>query len=206
MYNSTVIAIIATSLSVLITLPAAYSIVRYFNGLGSFTLGFSLLLRMMPAMCMAIPVFIIFSRLKLVDTLTAIIMMHTLFIAPTALLLFIGYIQNFPREIEEAAQIDGANVIQTIGYVLFPIIRPGVAAVAILGFITSWNEFLFSMVLSFRNAITVTVATDYFVTNYAIRWGEMAAGIAVSTIPTLIFMFLAQRQIIEGMTAGAVKG
>lgn len=202
--NSTIIAVVSTIIAVIITLPAAYSIVRY-RGFGNVVLGASLLLRLMPAMSMAIPIFVIFNYFHLIDTLLAIILMHTLFISPTALLLFIGYVQDLPREIEEAAQIDGANTWQVLWDVLLPIIRPGVAAVAILGFITSWNEFLFSVILSVKNAVTAIVGTSFFITSYAVKWGDMAAAITVSTIPTIIFIFIAQQSLIRGMTAGAVK-
>lgn len=202
--NSTVIALASTAFAILITLPAAYYIVRY-KGIGNLVLGTTLMLRLMPAMSMAIPIYVIFSRLDLIDTRIAIILMHTLFISPTSLLLLIGYVQDLPREIEEAAQIDGASTIQLLKDILFPIIRPGIASVAILGFITSWNEFLFSVILSVKNATTVTVGASFFITSYAVKWGDMAAAITISTIPTLIFVFIAQKQLVRGMTAGAIK-
>lgn len=202
--NSTIIALTSTALAIFITLPAAYYIVRY-GGIGNVVLGTTLILRLMPAMSMAIPVFVIFSAFKLIDTLLPIILMHTLFISPTSLLLLIGYVQDLPLEIEEAATMDGASTLQVLTKVLFPIVQPGIASVAILGFITSWNEFLFSVILSIKNAITVPVGTSFFITAYAVKWGDMAAAITVSTLPTLIFIFIAQRRLISGMTLGAVK-
>ncbi len=202
--NSVIIGLGSTVLAMLITLPAAYSIVR-FGRLGNLVLGGTLLLRLMPAISLAIPIFVIFYKLHLVDTHLAIIIMHTLFLSPTALLLFMGYVQELPRELEDAAAIDGATILQTLWYILFPIIRPGIAAVAILSFVMSWNEFLFAVILSQRNAVTATVGTSFFIQSYAVKWGDMAAGITVSSVPTLVFIFLAQRQLIKGMTAGAVK-
>ena len=102
--------------------------------------------------------------------------------------------------------MDGASTAQMLWRILFPMLRPAVAAVAILSFLTSWNEFLFAVVLSQRRAVTATVGTSFFIQSYAVKWGDMAAGITVSTVPTLVFIFLAQRQLIKGMTAGAVKG
>ena len=203
--NSTIIALVSTILAIFITLPAAYSIVRY-GGFGYAVLGTSIMLRLLPALGMAIPIFMLFNYVDLIDTRTAIILMHTLFITPTSLLLFIGYVQELPREMEEAAMIDGATVIQVIWYVLIPVIRPGLAAVAILGFITSWNEFLFSVVLSFKKAVTVTVGTSFFVQSYEVAWGNMSAAITISIVPTVLFIFLAQKHLIKGMTAGSVKG
>ena len=202
--NSVIIGLGATALAIVITLPAAYSIVR-FGGLGNLVLGGTLLLRLMPAISLAIPIFVIFYKMHLVDTHLAIIIMHTLFLSPTALLLFVGYVQDLPRELEDAAAIDGASILQTLWHILFPIIRPGIAAVAILSSVMSWNEFLFAVILSQRDAVTATVGTSFFIQSYAVKWGDMAAGITVSSIPTLVFVFLAQRQLIKGMTAGAVK-
>ena len=203
--NSVIIGLGSTALAMLITLPAAYSIVR-FGGVGNWVLGGTLLLRLMPAISLAIPIFVIFYKLGLVDTQLAIILMHTLFLSPTALLLFIGYIKDLPSELEDAAAVDGASTLQMLWRILFPILRPAMAAVAILSFLTSWNEFLFAVILSQRKSITATVGTSFFIQSYAVKWGDMAAGITVSTVPTLIFIFLAQRQLIQGMTAGAIKG
>lgn len=205
LWNSLIIAVISSGVAILITIPAAYSIVRY-HGFGDVILGSTMLLRLAPALAFAIPVFLIFNNLGMLDTKIAIIFMHTLFITPTSLLLFIGYIQDLPKEIEEAAAIDGANTIQILRRVLIPILLPGIGSTAILGFITSWNEYLFSGILSFKNAITATVGTSFFITSYAVEWGNMAAAITLSTIPTALFIFIAQKALVKGMTAGSVKG
>ncbi|MBN1267195.1 MAG: carbohydrate ABC transporter permease [Anaerolineales bacterium] len=202
--NSVIIGLSATALAILITFPAAYAIVRY-KGYGQILMGATLLIRMLPAISYAIPVFVLFHHFKLIDTRLSIIFMHTLFIAPTSLMLLIGYIQDMPRDLEDAAAVDGANVLQILGHVLIPIVRPGLAAVAILGFITSWNEFLFAVILSVEKAVTATVGTSFFITSHQVRWGDMAAAITLSTIPTLIFIFVVQRQLIKGMTTGAIK-
>ncbi len=203
--NSLIIAIFSTILATLISIPAAYSIVRY-HGFGETILGATMLLRLMPALALAIPVFLIFNKFKLIDTHIAIIFMHSLFIIPTSLLLFIGYIQDLPIEIEEAAEIDGANTLQVLLRILIPVLKPGIGSTAILGFITSWNEYLFSSILSFKKSITATVGTSFFITSYQVEWGPMAAAITISSIPTIIFIFIAQRALVRGMTAGSVKG
>lgn len=203
--NSLIIAIVSTLFATLVCIPAAYSIVRY-HGFGDKILAVTMLLRLMPALALAIPVFLIFNTLKLIDTHISIIFMHTLFIIPTSLLLFIGYIQDLPVEIEEAAEIDGANILQILLGIIIPVLRPGIASTAILGFITSWNEFLFSGILGFKKAVTATVGTSFFITSYQVEWGPMAAAITISSIPTVIFIFIAQKSLIRGMTAGSVKG
>lgn len=205
LWNSFVIAVISSAIAIVLTIPAAYSIVRY-HGFGDVILSSTMLLRLAPALAFAIPVFLIFNKLKILDTKIAIIFMHTLFITPTSLLLFIGYIQDLPREIEEAAAMDGANTLQVLTQVLIPVLLPGIGSTAILGFITSWNEYLFSGILSFKKAVTATVGTSFFITSYAVEWGNMAAAITLSTIPTALFIFIAQKSLVGGMTAGAVKG
>ena len=205
LWNSFVIAVVSSTLAILLTIPAAYSIVRY-HGFGDVILGATMLLRLAPALAFAIPVFLIFNKFKLLDTKIAIIFMHTLFITPTSLLPFIGYIQDLPKEIEEAASIDGANTFQILTQVLIPVLLPGIGSTAILGFITSWNEYLFSGILAFKKAVTATVGTSFFITSYAVEWGNMAAAITLSTIPTALFIFIAQKSLVKGMTAGAVKG
>jgi multiple sugar transport system permease protein len=203
--NSIIIGLCATTISILITFPASYAIIRFNNHFGQILMGATLLIRMLPAISFAIPVFVIFHHLNLIDSLISIIIMHTLFISPTALMLLIGYIQDLPKELEDAAAVDGANVFQTLFHVLIPIVRPGLAAVGILGFITSWNEFLFAVILSVNKSVTATVGTSFFITSHQVRWGDMAAAITLSTIPTLIFIFVVQRQLIKGMTTGAFK-
>lgn len=204
--NSFVIAAVSTLFATLVTIPAAYSIVRYKTKLGDVILSTTMLLRLAPALAFAIPVFLIFNKLKLLDTRIAIIFMHTLFITPTSLLLFIGYIQDLPVEIEEAASIDGATTLQTLTEILIPVLKPGIGSTAILGFITSWNEFLFSGILGTRNALTATAGTAFFNTSHGVEWGNMAAAITLATIPTALFIFVAQKSLVRGMTAGAVKG
>ena len=205
LWNSFVIAVISSAIAIVLTIPAAYSIVRY-HGFGDVILGSTMLLRLAPALAFAIPVFLIFNKLNMLDTKISIIFMHTLFITPTSLLLFIGYIQDLPKEIEEAAAIDGANTQQILTRILIPVLLPGIGSTAILGFITSWNEYLFSGILSFKNATTATVGTSFFITSYAVEWGNMAAAITLSTIPTALFIFIAQKGLVKGMTAGSVKG
>ena len=102
--------------------------------------------------------------------------------------------------------IDGASTLQILARILVPVLRPGIASTAILGFITSWNEYLFSGILSFKKAVTATVGTSFFITSYQVEWGNMAAAIMVSSIPTILFIFVAQKSLVSGMTAGSVKG
>ncbi len=118
--------------------------------------------------------------------------------------------QGVPQELLEAATMDGPNTFQILTQVLIPVLipvlLPGIGSTAILGFITNWNEYLFSGILAFKKSVTAMVGTSFFITSYAVEWGNMAAAITLSTIPTALFIFIAQKSLVKGMTAGAVKG
>ena len=111
---------------------------------------------------------------------------------------------SLPKNVTSIA--DEAFSMTDVSRVLIPVLLPGIGSTAILGFITSWNEYLFSGILAFKKSITATVGTSFFITSYAVEWGNMAAAITLSTIPTALFIFIAQKSLVKGMTAGSVKG
>jgi multiple sugar transport system permease protein len=202
--NSLVVALGTSALVVAINLPAAYAIVRY--GLGRKRLfPYVVSLRLVPPVVFIVPFFIMYQAVGLVDTLHGLILVNTLFNTPLALLLFVGFIQDLPREIEESALIDGASAWVVLTRVVFPLLLPGLAVVLVMTFLWTWNEFLFSLVLSFTDATTVTVGASLFVTAWGVRWGDIAAAITLSLLPTLLFTFLTQRYLVAGLTFGAVK-
>jgi multiple sugar transport system permease protein len=203
--NSAIVALGAGFLTIFINLPAAYSIVRYSTG-GKSLFTFVVSLRLLPPIIFAIPLFILFSLSNLVDTTLGLILVNTLMNTPLALLLFVGFVQDFPRELEEAGKIDGANTLQILRYLVFPLMLPSIAAVSALSFIWAWNEYLFAFILTFRQATTVTVGASLFITAWGIRWGDIAAAMFLSVIPTLAFIFFVQRYLVRGLTLGAVKG
>jgi len=202
--NSVIISLGASLLTVALCLPAAYSIVRFRTGGGN-PLFFVMSLRLVPAIVFLIPLFIVYRYLHLYDTQLGLIFMHTLTNAPLGMLLFVGFIQDVPRELEEAAMIDGASAFTILRSIVFPLIFPGMVAVTILVFIFSWNEFFMSLILSLTKATPVTVGASLFVTAWEVRWGEIAAAITMSVIPTLMFIFFIQRYLVRAFTGGAFK-
>jgi multiple sugar transport system permease protein len=120
--------------------------------------------------------------------------------------LLIGFIQDVPLEIEEAAIVDGANTYQLFSQVTIPLIVPGLAAVFIMSLVASWNEYIFALLLTIQKSVTATVGATLFITTWEIRWGPLAAAITISTLPTLLFIFVSHRYIVRGMTMGALKG
>ncbi|MET3288326.1 carbohydrate ABC transporter permease [Brevibacillus fluminis] len=203
--NSFLIASIASVATVAICLPAAYAMVRY--GLGSKRFfSFIVSLKLLPPIVFAIPYFAMFQFVGLLDTKTGLIWVAVIMNIPLTLLLMVGFIQELPKEIEEAAVMDGCSPTAILTKIVLPLIAPGVAAAAILTFIFTWNEFLFVRILSDVKAMTTTVGSTLFIQAYGIRWGDIAAAIALSVLPPLIFTFFVQRYLVKGLSMGAVKG
>ena len=202
--NSIIISLVTSLLVIIIALPAAYSIVR-FNPLGGNPLVMVLSLRLVPILVFIIPIFILFKYLSLLDTKTGLILMNTVINAPLSLLLLVGFVQDIPESIEEAATIDNANTLAILWYIILPLVLPGIAATACLVFIFTWNEYFMSLILSFQNSIPVTVGSSLFITAWEVKWGEIAAAITLSIIPVLFFVFFLQKYLVRAFTAGAIK-
>jgi multiple sugar transport system permease protein len=203
--NSFIISTGSSILVILLCIPAAYGMVRMKVGLKHF-FPFVVGLRLLPPIVFAIPYYMMFQYLHLLDTQVGLIWIGVLMSIPLTLMLLVGFIQELSEEIEEAAMIDGCSTYRILGSIVFPLIAPGAAAAAILSFIFTWNEFLFVRILSNVNATTVTVGSTLFIQAYGIRWGDVAAAIILSVIPPLIFTLFVQRYLVNGLSMGAVKG
>jgi multiple sugar transport system permease protein len=202
--NSAIVSLGTSLLVLLINLPAAYSIVRHGTG-GRGLFAFVISLRLLPPVVFIVPMFIVFQTVGMLDSVHGLIFVNTLMNTPLALLLFVGFIQELPREVEESALIDGATSFQVLRLIVFPLVLSGAAVVLLMTFLWAWNEYLFALVLTFNRATTVTVGASLFVTAWGVRWGDVAATITLSLIPTLIFTFFVQRYLIAGLTLGALK-
>lgn len=203
--NSFVIALGASLVSVLVCLPAAYAMLRLGIGMKRF-FPFIISLRLLPPIVFAIPYYMMFQYLHLLDTHIGLIWVAALMNIPITLLLLIGFIQELPREVEEAAMIDGCTNFSILSRIIVPLIGPGIAAAAILTFIFTWNEFLFVRILTDIKATTATVGSTLFIQAYGIRWGDIAAAICLSVIPPILFTLFVQRYLVKGLSMGAVKG
>jgi multiple sugar transport system permease protein len=205
LFNSVAIALIGTFLAIFVTLPAAYTMARF--RIGSRTLlPFVTNLRTIPLIIFAIPFYLMFQFLGLMDTRLGLGLIAALINLPLALVLFVGFLQDFPVEIEEAARVDGATTLQVFFLIVTPLSRGVVTAVAILSFIYAWNEFLFGLILTTQNATPVTVGATFFVTSFGIRWGQTAAAMILSVIPPAVLGILSYRYLARALVAGAVKG
>jgi multiple sugar transport system permease protein len=158
-----------------------------------------------PAITMVGAWYVMFRTLGLYNTYAAVILAHATINLPLGIWLMASFIREVPRELEDAARIDGCGTLQMLGRVIVPVVMPGIAATAILVFIHSWNDFVVALNLTARQTATVPVAIAKYAQENETKYTEMAAGAVLSTLPALLLLFVAQRQIVRGLTAGAVK-
>lgn len=205
--NSLTISIISTALTLIIGCMAAYAIVRFrFMGRDTVSLT-TLVMRMVPPAVLLVPVFGIWTfQFQLDGTKIGIILVYVAMNLPFVIWILQSFIIQVPIQLEEAARMDGAGPFQVFFLVVLPIIKPGLAAASIFTFRIAWNEFLLANALADRNSRTVPVTIVNSLTEYDIDWGVIMATGMLLAVPPIIFTFVASRQIITGMTAGAVKG
>jgi multiple sugar transport system permease protein len=204
--NSLIVGVVSTLITLVLGSMAAYGLAR-FRFVGRSTLAYTtLMLRTVPLAVMAIPVFMIWNEWHLVNSLWGLILLYVAVNLPFTIWLLYGFVLQIPIELEESATIDGCNPFQMFVKVLLPLLAPGLAAAAIFTFRISWNEFILALVLSDRHTRTLPVAASLFITDMGVDWGKIMAMASLIAIPPLIFTFVAARQIITGLTAGAVKG
>jgi multiple sugar transport system permease protein len=207
--NSLIVAAGTMVIVLVIASLAAYSLSRFrwrplWSGL---LLGTILFIHMLPPVTFLGPFYLIARSLNIYDTVLAVIMGHIILNLPTATWILLDFFAEIPKELEEAAMVDGATRFQSLTRVLLPMIQPGIAAAGALAFIFSWRDFLFSLSLtSTPRGMTIPVGISSFVQEYSIRYGEMAAGAFFAMIPALLVVAFAQRFIIKGLTLGALKG
>jgi multiple sugar transport system permease protein len=207
MANSFITALATTLLSLGLGALCAFSLAKL-NVFGkSLILGFILSVSMFPPIATVSPLYIIIRALGLRDTLWALIITYTTFSLPLAIWILTNFFKEIPDEIFLAARVDGCSLIQGFVKIMLPLSGPGLFTTAILVFIFSWNEFLFALTFTSTTASrTIPVAIALFPGLHEIPWGDIAAASVVVTVPLLILVFLFQRRIVEGLTAGAVKG
>jgi multiple sugar transport system permease protein len=204
--NSLFVGVISTVVTLVLGCMAAYGLAR-FRFAGRTTIAYtSLLLRTVPLAVLAIPVFVIWNQWGLVNSLWGLILLYVAVNLPFTIWLLYGFVLQVPLELEEAAAIDGCGPLRVFTSVFLPLMAPGLAAASIFTFRIAWNEFILALVLTDRHTRTLPVAASLFITDMGVDWGKVMAMGSLIAIPPLIFTFVAARQIIGGLTAGAVKG
>jgi multiple sugar transport system permease protein len=160
---------------------------------------------MTPALSYLIPLFLLFQVIGLVGTIWALVITHLVITIPIIVWVMIGYFEGVPQELEDAARVDGASIWQSFRYIALPLARPGIVVGAILAFIFSWNNFIFSVVLGGKNTRTLPSAVYNMLTFEQLAWGPLAAAALLVTLPVLLVTAFAQREIIAGLSAGGLK-
>ena len=203
--NSIIVTVATCIVVVGLGVMAAYALARM-NVPGEKHLALWILsLRFLPPIAVAIPFYIQWQDLNLLDTHVGLIVVYVAFNLPFAIWLLRGFLADVPIELEEAALLDGLSRLQILWRVVVPVILPGLASTAIFIFVFTWNEYLMALMLTSMNAVTVPVTISKFVMPYTILWGDLSAAVVIQLVPMLAVVFLLQRHIVRGMTLGAVK-
>lgn len=204
--TSVALALVSTVLVVLVGTPAAYAFARFeLRGRDDLFL-FILATRMAPPICLVIPFYLIFTRLDLLDTFAGLSLAYLTFNLSFYIWVLRSFCRDLPLELEEAAMVDGHSRFAVFLRVVLPLLKSGIVSTAMLCFIFAWNEFLFAFMLGGQNVKTLPVAIPLLITAQGVRWGEMAVVGMAALLPVLLAVFFLQKQIVRGLTMGAVKG
>lgn len=203
--NSIVVVLSGVALALLVATPAAYALVRFRVRGGRWLRLWLLLAYTTPEFLFVIPMYVLYQSVGLYDSTIGLAVIYQVFAIPFAVWLIQSFLGEVPRELADAARVDGATELQTLLRVYLPLAAPGLAATAILVGVNMWNEVTIALSLTFDNAKTVQVAVAGFRGYAAIRWQEMAAAAVAAVVPMIVFAGIAQRFIVKGLTFGAVK-
>jgi N,N'-diacetylchitobiose transport system permease protein len=204
--RSLIVSLSVVVIGVVVGMLAALAISRFaFRGRKIVIVGI-LAVQMIPAVAMIIPVFLLLNDLEQYDKLTGLIITYLTFILPFTVWTLRGFIVNIPRELEEAAMVDGCSRTGAFIRVVFPLLAPGMVATSVYGFIQAWNEYLYALMLLSQKNQTATVWLGNFTTKHGTEYAPMMAGATMMAVPIVVLFLLVQRKMAAGLTAGAVKG
>jgi multiple sugar transport system permease protein len=203
--DSAICSVGGTALSIIVGLLAAFGIARHRIG-GEFFPIFLLSARMAPPIVAAIPLLILYSIIGLVDTHIGLILAYACFTLPYSTWMIASFIEEIPRDLEEAAQVDGMSTLETHFKVTLPLIKGGIAATALFIFILNWSEFLLALTLTHEKVLTIPVQIKAFFTYSGQLYGPQSAFGIIAIIPLIVFSLIIQRHLVRGLTFGAIKG
>jgi multiple sugar transport system permease protein len=205
--NTIVISVGATVACILFGTIAAYGFSR-FRFSGNRTLRYVFLAsRVFPPIALIVPIFMMVGWVKLYDSLVAQIIVNTYMWLPFYIWINIGFFDSLPRELDQAAQVDGCSRLRTFSSIMLPLAIPGIAASSIIVFLGTWNEFLYNLILGpTPRAKNLSVGASDFIADMFVSWNQMAAGAIIACVPAFLFVIFFQRYIVQGLTSGAVKG
>ncbi|MET3696967.1 carbohydrate ABC transporter membrane protein 2 (CUT1 family) [Bacillus oleivorans] len=203
--NSFIVGFVTVGISLLVGLPAAYSISQFKTG-GNLTRMSILISEVVPSAVLVVPIFLVSYYMEVNGTILPVILAHLTFILPIVTWFLIGFFDAVPKSLEEQAMIDGCTRFEAFIKIILPQVLPGIGAASIFGFVLSWNDMFYALILGGQDTQTLPVAIAGYNTFRGVQLGEMSVAILVSAIPTIIISFFIQKHLIKGMGGGAVKG
>jgi multiple sugar transport system permease protein len=204
--NSLVVSLLTTGIALALGSAAAYAIARLSVPGGNTILLMTLATQMFPGIVIIIPLFIVLSRLRLIDTYAGLVLVYLSFVLPIVIWILKGFFESIPPELEKAAAVDGASTLQTFTRIVLPISLPSLFATGIFAFIESWNEFMFAIILTRLNTKTVPIAISEFAGQYQTAVGQMVAAAALASLPVIVIAIVFRKYILMGFAEGALKG
>ena len=204
--NSIVVAVSTTVLCMLVGVPCSYAFSRFYIAGKKQLYFFFLTSRMAPGVAVALPLYLIFSKIGLLGTIPGVVLAHCTFIAAFVIYVMRTFFDDIPTELDNAALVDGYSEWGAFWHVIVPIVTPGIASTALLSFIFSWNEMMFALILGGSGAKTLPAAFTGLVTPHGTFWGQLCAAAFVVTLPIIILAAFLQKYLIRGLSMGAVKG
>jgi len=205
--NSAIVAIVTTVVGVFLACTAAYALSRHrFKGRKA-SLGTFLVVQMFPSVLLMMPLYVLLDRLGLLNSLLGLVLVYATTAIPFCIWTLKGYFDTLPRELEEAARIDGASHWGVFFRIVLPLARPGIAVTALFSFMTAWNEFILaSTFMTDEMSSTLPVLLKSYIGEYSAHWGLFAAGAVLTSLPVMALFYFLQRYLVGGLTAGGVKG
>lgn len=203
--NTLIIVVISTGLALLLGMPAAYALAYYPGRRSDFTLLWLISTRMLPPVGVIVPLYVVFRDLGLRDTHAGMIIIYMAMNLPLVVWMMRSFFLDVPYDILEAGRMDGVTLWQEFRHIVVPLVRPGLFATALLCMIFAWNEFFFAFNLTVTKAAPVSVYISSFKTAEGLFWAKMSAGATAAVLPVVIAGWFAQRQLVQGLTMGAVK-
>lgn len=204
--NSVIVALFTVLVAITVSTLAAYSFARFSFPMKNILLLTVLITTMFPKILLIIPLFKIFAFLKMMNTYTALVLAHSTFAIPFSVWMLTGYLEMIPKQLDEAAWMDGCTKTQVLFKIILPIMAPGLAATIAYIFIQSWNDYLYAVMFTSDLTVrTLPVGLKMFMGKFEINYGWLTAGGVVTSLPIVLFFFLVQKHLVKGLTAGAVK-
>ncbi|WP_235988910.1 carbohydrate ABC transporter permease [Aquibacillus kalidii] len=205
--NSLIVSLVSVVITVFLGALAAYFLSRFQFRMSKFIYGFFVFGLLVPVHATLVPMFILMSKLGLLNTHFSLILPYVAFNMPISIFLLVSFMKSFPKDIEESAIMDGAGILKIFWSIILPMTRPAIATVVILSFINNWNEFVFALVLINDPALaTLPLGLQNFAGQYETNYVGQMAGLTMALVPILIVYLFLEKELVKGMTAGAVKG